>query len=360
MLKNLYRIGVLTLNLASLVFLFFSLPLAGPSFAQNPSPKLSKNGPLVVFMGPNGSDQNDGLTLNTPILTLNRAQDVLRDQLRNHHRSVEIRIGSGTYRNQTVRWTFTMPAHTTTFMPLLDDKNRPVFDGSSTKDATWFRLGHADGQKTNLVFHYIRVENYSTAIDFHGNRDSTQGFNSSNRIFGSYFFNIGKGSTAAVRLVHSKNNEIINNHFVDVLRSGGCGLLHALYLAHMSSRNQILRNRFENSCGDPIRIRDYSNDNIINENNLTRVGVNAAYTDWYCDHDTRPVCTSADTPPGCCGKPTPECPSWNNQFRENVLDKNFAGERLRVFRLFQDDEAKGCRKPTPNSERLRTSGNVHK
>jgi len=344
------KIPLPTATYISLVFLVHSLLPAGPSFAQSPSPTLSKNGPLVVFMGPNGRDQNSGFTLNTPILTLKRAQHVLRDQLRNRHRDVEIRIGAGTYRNQTVRWTFTMPAHTITFMPLLDDKNRPVFDGSSTKDATWFRLDHADGRKTNLVFHYIRVENYSTAIDFRGNRDRTEGFNSSNRIFGSYFFNIGKGSTAAVRLVHSKNNEIINSHFVDVLRSDGCGQLHALYVAHMSSGNQILRNRFENSCGDPIRIRDYSNDNIINENNLIRVGVNAAYTDWYCDHDERSDCT----------KKTPECPSWDNQFRENVLDKNFAGERLSVFRLFQDDEARGCKKPAPNSTRLRTSGNVHK
>jgi hypothetical protein len=349
-MKTLYITLLPTASCISLLFLVHSLFPAGLSFAQNPFPKLSKNGALVIFIGPNGSDQNSGFTLDTPILTLNRAQEILRDQLRNHHRDVEIRIGAGTYRNQTVRWTFTMPAHTITFMPLLDDKNRPVFDGSSTKDSTWFRLDHADGQKTNLVFHYIRVEGYSTAIDFRGNRDRIEGFNSSNRIFGSYFFNIGKGSTAAVRLVHSKNNEIINSHFVDVLRSGGCGQLHALYLAHMSSGNQILRNRFENSCGDPIRIRDYSNDNIINENNLIRVGINAAYTDWYCDHDEQSNCT----------KKTAECPSWDNQFRENVLDKNFAGQRLRVFRFFQDDEAKGCKKPTPNSTRLRTSGNVHK
>jgi hypothetical protein len=334
----------------SLIFLVHSLLPPEPSFAQNPFPKLSKNGPLVVFMGPNGRDQNSGFTLNSPILTLKRAQDVVRDQLRSRHRDVEIRIGAGTYRNQTVRWTFTMPAHTITFMPLLDDKNRPIFDGVSTKDATWFRLDHVDGQKTNLVFHYIRVENYSTAIDFHGNRDRTQGFNSSNRMFGSYFFNIGRGSTAAVRLFHSRNNEIINNHFVNILTGGECGELHALYLAHMSSGNQILRNRFENSCGDPIRIRDHSNDNIINENSLIRVGVNAAYTDWYCDHDERSDCT----------KKTAECPSWDNEFRENVLDKNFFGQRLSVFRLLQDDEAKGCKKPRPNSTRLRTSNNVHK
>jgi hypothetical protein len=54
--------------------LVISLLAAGPSFAQSPSPKISKNGPLVIFMGPNGHDQNGGFTLDTPILTLNRAR----------------------------------------------------------------------------------------------------------------------------------------------------------------------------------------------------------------------------------------------------------------------------------------------
>ena len=301
-------------------------------------------------MSANGDDQSDGLTLATPILTLNKAQEVIRDRLPNLDRDVEIRISPGIYRNQSVRWTFTSPNHTITFMPLDNDKNRPIFDGSRAKGATWFHLDHAKGEKTNLVFHYIRVENYSTALSFNGNRSDNQGFNSSNRIYGSYFLNIGEDATAAVRLVHSKNNQIINNHFVNILSSVSCGQLHALYIAHMSSDNQILRNRFENSCGDPIRIRDYSNGNVINENTLTKVGIIAAYTDWYCDHDTRTDCTKAQ----------PECPSWDNQFRNNILSGDYLGQKLTVFHYFQDEKATGCTPPDSNSRRLRTSGNIHK
>ncbi|MFN0139089.1 MAG: hypothetical protein ACKVQW_03245 [Pyrinomonadaceae bacterium] len=328
------------------------------ALAQSPNPQGCTIPPSVVFlnplaihMSPTGDDSKCGFTTDTSVLTIGRVQEILASAVSARDRDIEVRIAPGIYRNQTVRWKFTIPNHTIKFMPLFNDKNRPIFDGSATEKAIWFYLDHAEGQATNLVFHYIKVQNYSTAIDFHGNRDDDHGFNSFNQIYGCYFLNIGKDSTSAVRLVNSRNNRIVNSHFVNILRGSGCGDLHALYVAHRSSGNQILRNRFKNGCGDPIRIRDYSNDNVINENHLIKIGRKAAYTDWYCDHDVRTDCT----------KPAAECPSWNNQFRNNVLERRFwQWLHLRDFYYFQDAKATGCSPPSPDARRLRTSGNVSK
>ena len=319
--------------------------------------------PLVVLMSPTGSDENDGLSLDTPILTLQRAQEVIRAAVPNRNRNVEVRIAPGTYLNQTVKWNFTMPANPIKFMPLFNDKNRPVFDGTD-RGRTWFVLDHKAGEETNLIFYYIRVQNYQTAISLEGDRNQEATSNGSNQIYGCYFYNIGnvsapdtKPSTAAIRLVNSDDNSIENNHFVNIINVNKCGLLHTIYIAHASDRNKILRNHFENGCGDPIRVRDFSNYNVINENTFVRIGENAAYTEWFCDHEERTDCT----------KPGPECPSWYNEFRNNILDKNYNGDKLSVWKFLVKPTAhgcgmpaktKGCSPPAPDACRLRTSGNV--
>ena len=50
----------------------------------------------------------------------------------------------------------------------------------------------------------------------------------------------------------------------------------------------------------------------------------------------------------------------DNQIRNNTFDTDYRGSYLKTFDYVQDDYASGCEKPTPNSVRLRTSGNVRK
>ena len=207
--------------------------------------------PFQIFLAPNGRDWNNGLTPQSAIITLSRAQEIIAAQPPIY--DFEVLIAPGRYYGQTVEWTYTMPDHTITFRRLEDDGDRPVFDGcqrdGSCAGGTWFTLRHSGGEETNLHFWYIRVERYQTAIDFHGTRNVEETSNGSNRIYGCYFYNIGNDfnhalerSTAAVRLVNSDDNEIINSHFVHIVNHTDGRLLHAIYVAHMSSRNQILRN----------------------------------------------------------------------------------------------------------------------
>jgi parallel beta-helix repeat protein len=258
-----------------------------------------------------------------------------------------------------VRWTFSIQNHSITFRGAAPGGARPVFDGCTAAGAcagrTWFTLASSSGASTNLVFQGLRVTRYTTAISLEGNRDSVNRFNSGNRITACLFDRIGNGfaptlpsSTAAIRLVNSDRNVIEGNTFTDVINVGrNAALIHAMYVAHGSSGNTIRNNTIERSTGDPIRLRDYSNNNTIEHNTLSRVGTAAGYTDWYCDHDTRTDCTKA----------TPECPSWNNAFRDNVLDGKWSCAALANFVYFQDAAATGCSPPSAGAPRLRTSGN---
>jgi len=336
-------------------------PDAKPDAAPDAQPDAAPAGPFKVYVSPTGKDTNDGSTLAKAVLTLTRVQAIL--QAAKPGRDVEVRIAPGRYQAQKVTWKYTMPTHKITFMPLNDDKNRPIYDGCLVENVTnpgtqcpggtWFILDHAGGQETNLHFEYIYVERYQTAISLNGDRDQESTSNGSNRVFGCYFKDIGNEfnpalatSTAALRLVNSDDNEIVNNHFVDIVNTTSGALLHAIYAAHMSDRNLIQSNRFERGTGDPVRIRDYSNDNEIRDNRFIKIGA-AAYSDWYCDHEVNTACT----------KPAAECPSWRNQFRDNFLDGSWTCDPLTVWKLYQDDTTAGCTKPS-GAARVSTSGNT--
>ncbi len=316
--------------------------------------------PYRVYVAPDGDDGADGLAPERAIRSLSRAHEMLAEAAPD--REVRIRIAPGRYYGQRVRWSYTDPDHPIVFLPHDPEAEKPVFDGGVPGDdgeieypgGTWFVLSHSRGERTNLVFRSLQIENYQTAISFNGNRNNTGAYNAGNRIEGCTFRNIGniynpdvRPSTATVRLVNSIENEIRDNDFVDIINTTSPNRMHAIYAAHYARRNVIENNRFIDNAGDPVRLRDFSNDNVIAGNLFRRAGIGAAYSEWYCDHDARDDCTKAE----------PECPSWNNVFRDNIIETDFDGNPLAEYIFYQGDTTSGCEKPSPDARRLITENN---
>ncbi len=314
-------------------------------------------GPFLVYMTTSGNDANTGRTSSSPVRTLSRVQDIIRAAAPTC--PTEVRIGTGTYYGQSVAWSY-VSGHEIKFMPADGTSAvRPVFDGCSSASGactqlTWFTLSNSSGVHSKLHFWYIRVQRYNTAISFNGQRDNLAGYNGGNRIFGCYFDQLGNGwagstshtySTAAVRLVNSDDNVIENNHFYNIINSTSPAALHAIYVAHKSDRNSILRNVFERVSGDAIRVRDYSNYNIINQNRITRAGA-YGYSEWLCDSAQRTDCTLAT-----------ECRSYQNEFRDNTLDGTYSCQPMTTWVYYQTDYPVNCARAQLDP-RLRTSGNV--
>jgi len=301
--------------------------------------------PFKIYLSPAGNDSYEGLTNAYPIRTLSRAQEVLMSY--DPNQPIEIHVNQGTYIWQSVVWTYTN-GYSITFTPINFTNDRPVFDGGGID--TWFTLSKSNGSASNLKFRYIKVQNYNTAMSFEGNRNYVSNWNSENELYGMYFYRIGgkysysNYSTAAVRFKNSRNNSVANTHFVDILNnSAEASAIHAIYFAHYSSNNEVLRNRFLRVNGDPIKVRDESNYNYIADNRFYSSGKDAFYQGWYCNNSTRSDCT----------KVSGECPSIGNEFRNNDLYGGYSGA-INVFSLREEDNHCG---PLP-SPRLRTSGNI--
>ena len=297
-----------------------------------------------IYLSPQGSDSDRGLTKSYPVETLARAQEILKTY--DPNQEIEVHINQGTYYDQSVIWTYTN-GHSITFKPTDTSKGRPVFDGGGSI-ATWFKLSKSNGSESSLKFRYIKVQNYNIAMSFEGNRNDFASWNSGNELYGMYFYRIGgkytdfKYSPAAIRFANSRNNIVENSYFVDILNdSKTASYIHAIYFAHYSSDNKVVRNQFHTINGDPIRVRDESNYNYIAGNRFYSSGARAFYSDWYCNEDTRD-----------CSKASGECPSIGNEFHYNDLYSGYDGI-IEAFTYYGENNHCGVL-PAP---RIRASGN---
>ncbi|MDB5751311.1 MAG: pectin lyase fold protein [Ramlibacter sp.] len=270
----------------------------------------------IVHLSPTGRDTNDGLTEARPVATLQRALDVAL-RVRRQGPDVLVQVAPGRYVGQAaVTGARTDGARIRISGNKGDVGGRPEFIGDRERTLTWLTMKSAVGKPTRMVISGLRIREYRTAISLEGNRDRADAFNAGNTIRNNFFEHIGSLpgagkniSTAAIRLVNSKDNLIENNRFETIRNAEGCSALHAIYAAHFSSGNIIRGNRFSDLCGSVIKLRDRSNGNLIEGNIFTRLDSVPAVEEWYCDKSARKDCT----------KKLGECPSTGNRVKDNQL-----------------------------------------
>nr|WP_198151287.1 right-handed parallel beta-helix repeat-containing protein [Kibdelosporangium sp. MJ126-NF4]CEL14159.1 hypothetical protein [Kibdelosporangium sp. MJ126-NF4] len=348
---------------------------------------------FTVHMSASGSDSADGLTPATAVKTLVRVQQVLRDA--QPDTDVEVRIKQGTYVSPPMHdWRFYVPGHTVSFMPSDYEygegesgiAGRPVFRNTGDKPAGFWlqpRLPKDktdplyDGGNSGLRFYYLQVEQYSAgAVSVYGDserdiadetyspplrKQGSKGLNG-NTFFGMVFTHLGSKwapcgtdcyGWGAIVLTNSSGNRIANNHFLNIENHGNYGgHIHGLYVTHFSSDNTMSANRFSYINGDPVKIRDRSNFNTVEDNTFTRTGRLGFYRDEFCD--------------AACVKEHPkierQCASYHNRFASNRLISDYDGDNSSEAWTLSPPgltNAGGtpCTIPA-GDQRLRTAGNT--
>lgn len=343
--------------------------------------------PLTIYLAPaskGGSDSHTGLTRSSPILTLAHAEKVL--QQKNPKTDVQVRIDQGTYVAGETDWTFYIPGHTISFMPVnyVLGKGRPaggdpVFAETAAHFWWWFHAFEPkaataplnDGGTTGLRFYYLQVQGYANGIGFDGEAGHTavnkqgmyilpsKGVNG-NTVTGMTFLNIGdkfgpgKGidGFGAILLTDSSNNVISNNTFDTVENTGSTtGQIHGIYDTHFSSNNSITLNKFEFISAEAIKVRDRSDSNTVEHNTFIATGGVSAYRDQFCDK----ACVRAH--PGT----SLQCASWGNKFFFNKIGTAFTGGQQNAWSLDPPGQFyagnSGCSIPR-GQQRLHAGGNI--
>ncbi|WP_445358181.1 hypothetical protein [Microbulbifer sp. ANSA005] len=201
-----------------------------------------------------------------------------------------IAIRGGTYYAESVKWTETDKVYRLIIKPYADEE--PVFEGQGSQ--SFFNLSAQDGQCTNVEISGLTLRNYATyGIIFNGGRQNrASSWNGCNKIHDNKFVEMGTlfdvsncpegcAGYGVVDVVNSKYNVIYNNVFHKAENiPEQSSLMHAVYLAHNSSENEVYGNYFYTISGDPVRVRDASNFNNIHSNYSDRSGKIAFLSSW--------------------------------------------------------------------------------
>lgn len=342
---------------------------------------------LTIYLAPaskGGSDSHTGLTASSPILTLARAQQVLQQQ--KPDTDVQVRITQGTYVAGETDWTYYIPGHTISFMPVnyvlgqgRPPGGDPVFAETATHFWWWFHAMEPssasaplhNGGTSGLRFYYLEIENYANGIGLDGQTghpsvDSqgmyikpSTGLNG-NSVKGMTFLNIGDkhgpgpgiDGFGAILLTDSSSNIISNNTFDNIENTGTTtGQIHGIYDTHFSSSNTITLNKFEFITAEAIKVRDRSNLNDVEHNTFISTGGVSAYRDQFCDQ----ACVNAN--PGT----SRQCASYGNKFFFNTIGTSFTGGQQNATSLDPAGETyagnSGCSIPS-GEERLHSGSNT--
>ncbi len=336
-----------------------------PGALELPEKKVASGAPLVLFIAHAGKDSADGRSPQAPLATLEGAQARLRTLLPSLDRDVEIRIahdGGAPYKGQEVVWSHFSPSHTISFMPsdyqpgarLKDLAGRPVFDGESvcagkapetaSQDGEHCKFFVIDGRSrpaSRLRFLYLEIRRYTTTgLGLHNDGEGQ------NLVYGCRFEKIGnlyfpkqRAGYTAIGISRSDHNTIRNNVFVDIRNKPVDNrFMHAVYMNVQSAHNTIAYNQVLRVSGDPMKVRHYSNHNLIERNTIRYAGV-AAFLDW---------------PEG--GRK--ECFSWENLVRDNVIRCGYSGGASALVKLREPPEPDGGNPLCVSlGKRVRTSGN---
>lgn len=285
---------------------------------------MANAGADTLHLAPDGHDELVGKSRTDAVATLKRAWDLAAAQPAGT--TMTILVHPGIYVGQSIRIDGT-PPNAIVLRGVLRDGQRPVFKGTK-KTETWLRLWASDGRPTGLTIEGLEIREYHTAISLDGNRDDPTAGNEGTIIRNNVFERIGTVSTndpkalstAAIRFVNSSGNTVEGNRFTTIRNVTGCGGLHALYLAHFSSRNRIVDNSFDDFCGSAVKLRDRANDNLIVGNPFRHAESAPAIEEWFCDMKGRKGCT----------KQRGECPSTGNMDVRNSIEGTSGSDRVSI------------------------------
>ena len=85
---------------------------------------------------------------------------------------------------------------------------------------------------------------------------------------------------------HLENGDVRGSNF-------GPGLMHAVYLRDGSSRNVVRGNDMRHISGDPVRVSNAANDNVIEKNRSHDAGQSVFVSEFY--NDSNPTAPQRDS-----------------------------------------------------------------
>lgn len=319
---------------------------------------------LNFFVANNGDDANGGRAAKDALRTLEAVEQRVaslppsEDPLQ-----VTIFVAAGRYADQTLEWTTARPNLSVSLRPYEGVADgQVIFDGSKARKRQFFAYDPSKASpaeqsgSVRFSFEGIVIENFCEGLSFGdvNGRSQTSGHRVERltlRSIGSKYdrrmrtndrgVSLPLGDcVAGIRLSATSSTSVTRTRFENIenlpsnqtfYRKYGPGLLHAIYISTSARGNKIANNTFVGFTGSPIRIRDRSNDTVVEGNTFERplwpddkVKERPLYavSEWYCNTAVAACIEKAR-------QGDRECPSTGTKMAGNQLGsgvKSYADE----------------------------------
>ena len=281
--------------------------------------------PLEIYMSPNGSSSNDGLSKNSSVATLTDVYNIIQKYYKSfgsNLKDINIYIESGTYFNESTTWSFTentFPDYKGT-INIQGVGTKPIFMGNG--QTSFLIIKGNNTAKFNIKNIQINKPNeggYNNGITLRNINNSIIENVDFYRI-GDYYTDNDEYSYGAIRAFNSSNNKIYGCIFQDIQNKKGSYLVHAIYLINDSSKNKIYENEIINCKPDPIRVRNNSNNNAVYKNTFKNSGVYSYMSVWYNINEEKPAIGNS---------------FYENKLYGRFVDSDTANKIFNIIELFE-------------------------
>lgn len=241
----------------------------------------------VLYISPNGSDNNSGLNNLNPLKTLTAANRKLNSVQPQENVTVYLMKGVHAY-TDTIRWTY-RGRYITTIVG--EDREETILDGGRIDKLISVRT--PEGMNSNLRIKTLTIRNCANAITIDGNQKVFSGFIGKVYLIDLDIRNVGgryadSQGYGAIRILNGGNCLVKGCKFINIFNKTDPRLLHAIYFAHFS-RKCIVENCEVDGCsGDVFRVRNYSNSNIFRNNTIRNCIDKTILGDWFDAKDEKP------------------------------------------------------------------------
>ena len=245
-----------------------------------------------IVVSPDGEVGNglpNGTQVETVVFSLVEAHSYIINNLSTNdiiNEPLKIFIRGGVYYNTSIWWKVSSPIHELEILAYPGEV--PIFDGRKEDNQGNVNdnerlakfLNIQIHEKSKIILNGLTIRNYRNGIEFIG---SEQNLNGNNKVINCIFDHIGTKyfdagdltGYSAIGIVYSNNNIIEGNifNYIENKKEYRQSWIHAIYLSHNGSDNTI-KNNYINMCsGDPIKLRNGSNNNKIINNYIENSGI---------------------------------------------------------------------------------------
>ncbi|OYN89532.1 hypothetical protein [Parenemella sanctibonifatiensis] len=248
---------------------------------------------LTIHLSPTGSDANSG-TAASPVKSIGRANEIATAKKPTDR--IDVLLAPGTYTDMGDQWTYADSKKLT----IRTTSGTATFDGQGTHRNYQLVIGPPASENKrirNVILRDLRFTNATNGLQVRNTTNATLQNLKFDKIGNRW--SPGSIGYAALSLQHVTDITVTNPVWTDIENNqtldgtDTTGLVHAVYAANDADDVTLVDITATRVSGDAFRIRNGTDNFVINGGTMSSAGSRSAFSEWYNPNASTPEIRSS-------------------------------------------------------------------